>query len=540
MRTFRTALAVLAALCLLLSLVPAAFAAGDERFDNKSWEEITTAFLQSYGATQTGHVAIGYYNTVTGEEQYYNPDDYITVGSVYKVPLNMVYCERIANGEMTLESPVYSISYQILLRGTIIDSNNDYAKVLWDFLGGYHNYRRTIAPYMGEDPDTVIWTFYENNLFTARQMTTCLRLLYENPERFPYLLDTMKEAEPNNYFRRDEQRYTIAHKYGYNVENYHTYIADAGVVYTEEPFLLVMFTDNSPSAYELLAQYAVLMSDYTEYQRVSRLKSGASERAVASLALPEAPSPVAGGAVVSQGDTPVLNMDLSTFAKLAGILAATLFGLGLCAKLARRAGGLMLLPAAVILAAGLLMSVGLIRTSGVEFFTVSRDAGREAADAFFTALEDGEFKAAAELLAGYTALGPEAVPADAEGQRLNALLRASYSHALGSGKTDGSEAVQNVSFTHLSYSKLGEALREETRRRLDSFESERSEDALYDGSWNFRPEVVEEARSTALEALLLSPADWYVEENLTLGLHYSFSGWQIGKNEALVNAICGK
>ena len=222
MKRVRQCLAAAVVLVRLAVLLPCASAEGDARFDGKTWEEVTDEFLNGYGAYEIGQIGIGYYNTVTGEEHYVNGDTFITVGSVYKVPLNMVYCERIANGEMTLSTPVFGIEYETLMRGTIIDSNNDFAYTLWNAIGSYRYYRQLIAPYMGEDPDTVDVTFYENNLFTAREMITCLRNLYENPDRFPYILDTMLEAEPTNYFRRDEHRYPIAHKYGFDPEVYHT------------------------------------------------------------------------------------------------------------------------------------------------------------------------------------------------------------------------------------------------------------------------------------------------------------------------------
>ena len=98
MKAFKRILAAAAVLCLLTALLPSAFAARDERFDGKTWEEVTTDFLGRVGALETGTVGIGYYNTVTSEEQYMRPDDYVIVGSVYKIPLNMVYCEMIANG----------------------------------------------------------------------------------------------------------------------------------------------------------------------------------------------------------------------------------------------------------------------------------------------------------------------------------------------------------------------------------------------------------------------------------------------------------
>ena len=208
MKALKRILTAAAVLCLLATMLPGALAAGDERFDGKTWEQVTCDFLDLVGAREMGTVGIGYYNTVTGEEEYLNADEYITVGSVYKVPLNMVFCEMISNGEMELNSSIFGIDYETLLRGSIIDSNNDYAKILWDKLGSYHRYRELIAPYMGEDPETVSWKYYENNYFTPRQMITCLRTLYNNPERFPYVIDQQRGVS----LLRGGQRHRLHHR----------------------------------------------------------------------------------------------------------------------------------------------------------------------------------------------------------------------------------------------------------------------------------------------------------------------------------------
>ena len=540
MKVFRRIMALAAVLCLMAAMLPLASAEIDERFEGKSWEDVTNDYLNRIGAYSQGDFGIGYYNTVTGEEHFINPDHYITVGSVYKVPLNMVYCERIGRGEMSLDSQVFGIPYNTLLRGTIIDSNNDYAKILWDNLGSYHAYRMMIAPYMGEDAETVDGMFYVNNLFTARQMITCLRTLYENPDRFPYLLDTMKEAEPTNYFRRDERRYEMAHKYGYNNEAYHDYLADSAVVFTTDPFLLVVFTDNTPQAGDLLGQYMSLMCDYTEYNTAKRLRQGAADAAVADLPALEAPSAVRGGYETVSSDAPVLSMDLEGFARLAAVVGGMLLLLGIFAKLSRRVGYVVLIPTVVVVVIGLLLCRSMLSAGGVSIFTTVKGDGKEAVDSFFRDLEDGEYSDALSLLDGYSALGIEAVPADTDTARVYEALRGSYAHSLSGGHVEDDHALQSVAFTHLSFASLQSALREETKAVLHRYEAERSDAELYGEAYAFRPEIVAEAYHEAFEQVLSNPASCYVQDNIPVSLNYDIRGWVLRGSDELLNAICGK
>ncbi len=158
MKRIQKLLCALAALCLLLSLGPRAFAADgadtDELYENKSWEEVIDTFLAKYN-TDPSHITLGYYNTVTGEEHYLNPDQYMVTGSMYKVPLNMAFAEKVANGELDWDTTFGDYRLSALRDETIIYSNNDLSRTLWTILSngaGYHRYREIIAPYMGEDP----------------------------------------------------------------------------------------------------------------------------------------------------------------------------------------------------------------------------------------------------------------------------------------------------------------------------------------------------------------------------------------------------
>ena len=283
MRQIRTILCALLLLCVLLPTLPASLAeeperAEDpgERFADKSWDELVEEFLQNW-KTDPKNVAIGYYNTVTGEEHYVNPDESRITASMYKVPLNMVFLDRLSRGEMDWDTKVAGYPYETVLEQTIVHSNNDIARsmIKWELgNGNWQEGRRALAPYCGLDAATVDWKFRENNYSTPRQMIYCLRLLYENPDRFPRLVETMQRAEPEEYFKRREQRFEIAHKYGFlQTDDGHLYINDCGIAFTDEPILLVMFTDNNLKAYDVLTEFCTLMCDYSQYHHAQRLEA---------------------------------------------------------------------------------------------------------------------------------------------------------------------------------------------------------------------------------------------------------------------------
>ena len=85
-------------------------ARGEEsRFAGKSLEQVMDEFLTAHNISEYT-AAIGYYNTVTGEEYYYNADRYMDAASMYKVPLNMVVAERVAKGELDPDGEIAGVS----------------------------------------------------------------------------------------------------------------------------------------------------------------------------------------------------------------------------------------------------------------------------------------------------------------------------------------------------------------------------------------------------------------------------------------------
>mgnify|MGYP000429988028 CR=1 FL=1 len=282
---------LLAALCLTAVLCPAALAAPVE--DDGSWDKIIANFLDKYeDRNKSCSITLGYRNLVTGEEHFYKGGEYMVTCSMYKVPLNMYFTEKVYNGEMDWDTESGGVKYSDILEGSIVRSSNSKSELLINEIGTYNDYRRAICQYMGEDPDTVDAKYYENNFFTAEQMIFCLRTLYENQERFPGLIDRMLEAEPERFFNYHEQKYAVAHKYGYLSDPSYgkRYQNDCAIVYTDEPIAIVMFTDNSPDSDNALADYCTLMADYAQ----SHLKSTASASPKPAAAPSPSASPAAG------------------------------------------------------------------------------------------------------------------------------------------------------------------------------------------------------------------------------------------------------
>ncbi len=266
---------------------PKDFTEEEEEALQAEWERQLLAMLDSYNADPDS-ITAGYYNFETGEEHYFHPDEYRIPGSMYKVPLNMLYLDWIDEGELDPDPMIGAYSYRQLLEGTIIHSDNDMAKILWDYAGAklengpgtlYHRYRILIAPLMGEDPDNVDDKYYENNFFTARQMLHCLKELYNGGEKYAPLIETMQRAEPEKYFKLRERRFNIGHKYGWFAEGDTLYLNDCAICFTDDPIAIVLFTSGTNNAYGVLTQFCTLMCDYTQEQHALRLAKEEEEAA---------------------------------------------------------------------------------------------------------------------------------------------------------------------------------------------------------------------------------------------------------------------
>lgn len=557
MKFMKKALSILLAVCTAASLMVTAHAEtttqikiDDSRFEGKTWDEVVAQYMDEHDLTDT-KIGLGYKNLVTGEEHYLNEDTYYTAASLYKVPLNMVYTERISKGEMTFDDKVRGVVYSKLIAGSIVESNNEFSDYLRSGLGGYPTYRRYFCAYMGEDPDTVSAKFYENNYFTPKQIITCLDTLYQGGEdRFPKVIEYMKQAEPNNYFNAFNQDYIVAHKYGYLETGSTLQINDCAIVYTDDPIAIVMFTNGIKRPYTCLANFCTLMAEYTQYHTAIRIEEEerlAAEEA-ARLAEEQAIAELDLLALARESEaanwtleTIMADSTLRTALFLSGaVVILTLVTLIFVLIAAARKKAKLLSCMTAVILFGVAMLVCIIGPNVGCIVTAPTGSPDEVVVGFFDALMAEDYEKAYSYLAYYSSLGLENEPEDEASKMVYEALLSSYSYRLhGDCVRNGLTAKQQVLLEHLDIQRMQEKLGERTHDALKKMVQTSPMSAIYDENDQFRPEATQKAYETALAELLEKPEYYRTTTGMELELVYTSDGWRIQANDALLHALCG-
>ncbi len=277
---------ILTILCMTVLLSTSVFAVDldDPRFVGKTWDEVMNDFL-TMRLIDPSRVTAGYYNTVTGEEHYLNPDTLMYGASTAKLPTNMVYAERVSKGEMTMDTLIRGNRYGLLQELSLVNSDNPAQATMVQDLGGgnYVEFRKQLLPYIGETEETVDPQVLERNFFNPTHLMSALKLLYGNADRFPGIEECLLKASPYDYFKGNQPPYDIAHKYGWYTDNGTTYLSDTAIIYTDDPILLVMYTANVENARYVLADFCSLMIDYAQYSRAQRYADTTYEQTDLSL-----------------------------------------------------------------------------------------------------------------------------------------------------------------------------------------------------------------------------------------------------------------
>ncbi len=539
------------------------------------WETRLLLMLQKRNANPDT-IAAGYYNFATGEEHYYNGDEYRVSGSMYKVPLNMLFMDWIAEGKLTMDELISGYRYSELLEGTIINSDNDYARILWDYAGAtietdppstlYHRYRILIAPIMGEDPENVDDKYYENNFFTPRQMITCLRQLYDGGSRYDRLIETMQRAEPEKYFKLHEQRYNIAHKYGWFAEDPILYLNDCALCFTDDPIAIVLFTTGTENAYGVLADYCTLMCEYAQETHEERVRKEQEEaEAIAAAeeqdrleaeqkakedALPSPASSASPGTQVNgekgTASKPAPEQEKRGLSAGPVLSLALILGFSLAAivwfSFRHRTSRLALqyAIAAVILAAAACM-LCLPGVSSNSYTVSSGDNPADTVEAFFRTLMDGDYAAADEYLADGATLGlAGSTPQDEVHAAALEALKNSWSYRLlGTCSVEKISAWQELQLQVLDFGAMTADLERETREQLLAMGRTMARSQLYDENGNCLPEAAGTAYDRAMETLLETPQNYYSSVGLRIQLSQTRDGWKIVPTEELLDTLSG-
>lgn len=185
-----------------------------------------------------------------------NEKDEFIAASIYKLPLAMLYYDKVNEGEYTLDSTFtysgymhedagvissdYGIGSQVplsdLLNDLIIYSDNDAGHILYENLGGWKEYKEAMTKYT----DSI-----SENYYTMNDVVT---YLYDHKEDYKGLIKNMEEAEPGEYLDRDTQL-SMPQKYGM----YDSALNSVGFVECNTSYSIVVLTSLGDKGADVMA-----------------------------------------------------------------------------------------------------------------------------------------------------------------------------------------------------------------------------------------------------------------------------------------------
>ena len=194
-----------------------------------------------------------------------NEKDEFIAASIYKLPLAMLYYDKVNEGEYTLDSTFtysgymhedagvissdYGIGSQVplsdLLNDLIIYSDNDAGHILYENLGGWKEYKEAMTKYT----NSISENYYTmDNVTTVNTMNDVVTYLYDHKEDYKGLIKNMEEAEPGEYLDRDTQL-SMPQKYGM----YDSALNSVGFVECNTSYSIVVLTSLGDKGADVMA-----------------------------------------------------------------------------------------------------------------------------------------------------------------------------------------------------------------------------------------------------------------------------------------------
>ena len=221
------------------------------------------ALFEEYDLSER-NFALGFRALSDGTEYWHNADKLFETASLYKLPLNMYFYELEAAGEMASDESIYGVPLDYCHEQSLVYSNNELSQLMVDWIGSYRQFKEIAFGYTGLDESERGFDYYASGGFTARMMVGMLQTLWDDPETFGQEIEYLKEANPGEYLESGECGLEIAQKYGYEHYDGVLNICIAGIVYTEEPFLITVLTRGVGRADELMGKLCDAFAAYEQ------------------------------------------------------------------------------------------------------------------------------------------------------------------------------------------------------------------------------------------------------------------------------------
>ena len=221
------------------------------------------ALFEEYDLSER-NFALGFRALSDGTEYWYNADKLFETASLYKLPLNMYFYELEAAGEIASDEPIYGVPLDYCHEQSLVYSNNELSQNMIDWIGSYRQFKDIAFGYTGLDESERGFDYYASGGFSARMMVGMLQTLWDDPETFGQEIDYLKEANPGEYLESGECGLEIAQKYGYEHYDGILNICIAGIVYTDEPFLITVLTRGVGWAEVLMGKLCDAFAEYEQ------------------------------------------------------------------------------------------------------------------------------------------------------------------------------------------------------------------------------------------------------------------------------------
>ena len=187
----------------------------------------------------------------TDEYWYYNPDVWMYGVNWYRLPVSMYLAEKVSKGELTMDTVVNGITLEYAINTALAATSNPSSSSMVIYLGGNMTTNcADLTKGLSNMPDSYfVDEYYQENAYTARLMLEITKTLYlGGEERFPLVEESMKEAMPEDFFKRD---WNVGHDYVIAQTNA-AYWGDGagdrvhctGIIYTPTPIVLTVMMKN--------------------------------------------------------------------------------------------------------------------------------------------------------------------------------------------------------------------------------------------------------------------------------------------------------
>ncbi|WP_298840049.1 serine hydrolase [Clostridium sp.] len=225
--------------------------------------------IKSYLGSGVTRVGFIYYDLSTGDKISINPNKVCIAASTYKVGMNMVAYDTVRAGKIKLTDGLkynsayyesgtgilqgqlkttlkHPVALQKLLDYSIIYSDNIATNMISSRLGGARIVRQKVATMTGITGVNTI-----KNVLTPEIETRLLKKLYigRNDKYYSRLISDMKRTKFHDRIDKYVPRNLVAHKIG----NLGSYTNDVGIVFTDKPYLIVMYVDGLSHSAEKIA-----------------------------------------------------------------------------------------------------------------------------------------------------------------------------------------------------------------------------------------------------------------------------------------------